>query len=338
MAGRGRATKKKKRVLINVEPESSDSDIEIQGVRQLTPEEIMKRANSQNDEVCQKIRDEYRNLQTSIQEKADEAGNGHIDLENIKMYVFQANSVFASVKRPREAVMDAQLLRTCGALAKCNIEAAQSGLTKFRPCEFAQNLINFINPETEEEDLTTELSENAWIRLGEAASPLYCRTIGVEPLYSALEWEKPKPAVKQPKKQLDKNVGLKRKPERVEAAATDESHIEEVVRVLGVLKKAFKDNERRPINFFKFVVNPKSYTYTIENMFAVSFLVRDQHVKIIEDRHGIPVIYPVRMTDNPSDGSDAKQMILTLTMAEWKEAVKVFKITSSMIPPPSTSN
>ncbi|CAL4086047.1 unnamed protein product [Meganyctiphanes norvegica] len=215
MAGHRRASKKKKFDSISVQPESSDSDIEIQGVRTLTPEEIMKRANSQNDEVCQKIRDEYRNLQTAIQEQADEAGSGHIDLENIKMYVFQANSVFASVKRPREAVMDAQLLRTCGALAKCNIEAAQSGMSVFRPGEFAQKLINFISPDTEEEELTTELNERAWIRLGEEASPFYCRTVGVEPLYSALEWERPQPAAtKQPRKQLDKEVGKKRKPEK----------------------------------------------------------------------------------------------------------------------------
>lgn len=49
---------------------------------------------------------------------------------------------FVTVKRPREAAIDAQLLRTCGALAKVSIEASQSSLPVFKPRDFAEKLVS----------------------------------------------------------------------------------------------------------------------------------------------------------------------------------------------------
>jgi hypothetical protein len=44
------------------------------------------------------------------------------------------------------------------------------------------------------------------------------------------------------------------------------------------------------IDLMRFVVNPKSFGQTIENMFYVSFLVRDGRVKIDFDEFDLPAL------------------------------------------------
>jgi len=55
-----------------------------------------------------------------------------------------------------------------------------------------------------------------------------------------------------------------------------------------------------PICFFELVVNPTSFGHTIENIFHLSFLVKDGLVAISLNEHGLPVVEPVQ---DVSDGS-----------------------------------
>lgn len=47
--------------------------------------------------------------------------------------------------------------------------------------------------------------------------------------------------------------------------------------------------ESQPINFFKFIINPESFGQTVENLFYLSFLIRDGKVSI-DDDSGQPVL------------------------------------------------
>ncbi len=50
------------------------------------------------------------------------------------------------------------------------------------------------------------------------------------------------------------------------------------------LVRAFKENGRRPFCYFRFVINPHSFGATIENVFHVSFLVKEG--KVGQNRKG----------------------------------------------------
>ncbi|KAL2260810.1 hypothetical protein VTK26DRAFT_5070 [Humicola hyalothermophila] len=90
------------------------------------------------------------------------------------------------------------------------------------------------------------------------------------------------------------------------------------------------------IDLLRFVVNPRSFGQTVENMFYVSFLIREGSVKLDFDKHGLPAIEPVRK-DSTADSSRSKaaqrhQAIMSIDMATWRDIIDAFDIKEPMIP------
>ncbi|KAL6824827.1 Nse4 C-terminal domain-containing protein [Trichoderma camerunense] len=89
------------------------------------------------------------------------------------------------------------------------------------------------------------------------------------------------------------------------------------------------------IDLMRFVVNPKSFGQTIENLFYVSFLIRDGRVEIDFDEHGLPALAPV---DRESDDTAAirqatskHQAILSMDMETWRDIIDTMGIKEPMI-------
>ncbi|KAG6140906.1 hypothetical protein E4U12_005614 [Claviceps purpurea] len=91
------------------------------------------------------------------------------------------------------------------------------------------------------------------------------------------------------------------------------------------------------IDLMRFVVNPYSFGQTVENMFYVSFLIRDARIEIELDEHGLPAIAPVERDPSgdetqPRHGASKHQAILSMDEETWREIIDVFQITQPMIP------
>ncbi|PNP44845.1 hypothetical protein TGAMA5MH_03258 [Trichoderma gamsii] len=89
------------------------------------------------------------------------------------------------------------------------------------------------------------------------------------------------------------------------------------------------------IDLMRFVVNPKSFGQTIENLFYVSFLIRDGRVEINFDEDGLPALAPV-----DRDGDDAgairqstskHQAILSMDMETWQDIIDTLGLEEPMI-------
>lgn len=76
--------------------------------------------------------------------------------------------------------------------------------------------------------------------------------------------------------------------------------------------------QHSPINLFEFIINPHSFGQTIENMFYLSFSVRDARAKIEIDEHGLPVVYFVDALSDAEMELDNKQCILEMTQDYWE--------------------
>ncbi|KAH6697456.1 Nse4 C-terminal-domain-containing protein [Plectosphaerella plurivora] len=90
------------------------------------------------------------------------------------------------------------------------------------------------------------------------------------------------------------------------------------------------------IDLLRFVVNPRSFSQTVENMFYVSFLIRDGKVKVEFDKHTLPQVAPMSVEDEQEAGAggDAAkhQAIFSMDMKTWQEVITAFDIREPMIP------
>ncbi|KAK0628619.1 Nse4 C-terminal-domain-containing protein [Bombardia bombarda] len=90
------------------------------------------------------------------------------------------------------------------------------------------------------------------------------------------------------------------------------------------------------IDLLRFVVNPHSFGQTVENMFYVSFLIREGSVKLAFDENGLPSLNPVhRDTDDDTQanhGTTRHQAIMSIDMEIWHDLIDAFNIKESMIP------
>ncbi|KAG7411953.1 Non-structural maintenance of chromosome element 4 [Fusarium oxysporum f. sp. rapae] len=91
------------------------------------------------------------------------------------------------------------------------------------------------------------------------------------------------------------------------------------------------------IDLMRFVVNPKSFGQTIENMFYVSFLVRDGRVKIDFDEFDLPALEIIDRDveadeEEPTRHGAAKhQAILSMDMETWQDIIDTFDLKEPMI-------
>ncbi|KAJ9155267.1 Non-structural maintenance of chromosomes element 4 A [Pleurostoma richardsiae] len=88
------------------------------------------------------------------------------------------------------------------------------------------------------------------------------------------------------------------------------------------------------IDLFRFVVNPRSFGQTVENMFYVSFLIRDGKVAIAYDKDDLPSLSIIEDTEAAParHGAMKHQAVMAIDMQDWKDVIDAFNIKEPMIP------
>ena len=87
------------------------------------------------------------------------------------------------------------------------------------------------------------------------------------------------------------------------------------------------------------MVDPNSFARTVENIFHVSFILRDGLARLKLDDDKLPVIEPVQNVEERNDDHSARarnQVVISLSHEEWREIVETYEITEPMISPPNS--
>ncbi|XP_027600076.1 non-structural maintenance of chromosomes element 4 homolog A [Pipra filicauda] len=302
--------------------------------------------NGADNEHNRSIRRQYRELISSVHQNREEMLSSKSN--RLTEALEEANKLFEKVCRAREAALDAQFLVLASNLGKEKANELHSEMTSFDAATFAEDLltlmgINRIEVEENDGEPGGFLPRDAWQKVGEEALKYFRRAPTFH--YMLGSFKSDPPVAKQRierQKRASKGEAKQMMPAQLNQmeASHDETTEKEVERILGILNTLFENDPETPISFFDFVIDPNSFARTVENMFHVSFLIRDGLAEIRLDDDKLPIIESTKFRrvgeENRGPGA-RKQVVMSLTQEEWKEIVEVFEITEAMISPPFQS-
>ncbi|XP_057273308.1 non-structural maintenance of chromosomes element 4 homolog A [Pezoporus wallicus] len=336
------------RRLQGLSPGSADRDMEEAGAEDEQPQRL---EGGEGDEQSRRIiRNQYRELIYSVQQNREDMLSSKSN--RLTEALEEANKLFSGVSSAREAALDAQFLVLASNLGKEKANELHCEMTTFDSLVFAEDLLTFMGInriEAEENDNDSEsisgyLPSDAWHKLGEETEKYFRRAPSFHYMLGSFKSDPPVP--RQRIERQKKTTGTEEKRAMpAQLKKMEESHQEatekEVERILGLLQTHFQNDPSTPISFFDLVIDPNSFARTVENIFHVSFIIRDGFARIKLDDDKLPIIEPSEDNEEREDGHSAgarNQVVLSLNYKDWKEIVETFEITEPMISPPYHSN
>ncbi|KAJ3569859.1 hypothetical protein NP233_g4783 [Leucocoprinus birnbaumii] len=293
----------------------------------------------QDLEEKRNLRQNYRKLASKIEEF--QANPASLGIDQLREQIDTADKLFdKGVMGPSEATLDSHFLLMASNMGAQKARAMKSGTGSFDVDEFIIKLRNFMGgglksetvPDGDDEDeseYNVETSKLDWDRVGRLALAKSRRAPALTFMLGPLSIEQKARVNKQRAKQ-SKNDYKEEKPSDIKNEDLEQSNNEttkNVAIVQGHLEHYGK------VNFFRFVINPHDFAQTVENIFHLSFLIRDGKVAWeIEDAE--PFVY---CCDPPTDedfagGLTKQQLIVEFDEELWQDAIKTYNITESMIP------
>lgn len=316
---------------------SSDDEIPVSLKDEQTPEERRL------------IRSKYRKILEECQDNKDALVDPSTGFLLDKL--LEVNSTFAKVATSREGAQDAKVIALISSLGRQKIQNVQVDTVQFRVADFVDHVFQDAGRRCRATDCIQRdesgqqrMSEQCWATLGEATQALFHRSPAFHCMLGTFERGPVQPRERRVRARLkdeaadgqNKTVVKEVTDKDRDTAAMESTSNDVALRVHPALKRAYNRNGKKPVCYFAFVMNPHSFGQTVENMFHVSFLIRDGKAALTLDREtGLPVIRPVKAEEHGEvgvHGLPRTQLVTSITMAEWREIVEKFEINEPLIP------
>ncbi|CAF0868465.1 unnamed protein product [Didymodactylos carnosus] len=281
------------------------------------------------------------------------------------------NQIFVNVKTPREAVLDAVTLKTISNFVYHQTCAINRISTRDDAFRFARKCANVLKSMS-----SNSICEESYVKFYQMFScyhqiaPTTNFMFGRIPtgLFEKKQIEKAKLHVPREKRedfesQRTKIDEVSSKLIRAGKVSTLSSHGEqtskEVVKINKYLLQAFKRNHNEPVEFFPFVLHPTNFARTVENMFHITFLIKEGLAQLFHDNNDLPLIcksgrndffynLPVdrrkkkadetiniehnETTTTTSLSKKCQQLVISIDMEEWEALVEAFGIETPVMP------
>ncbi|WZN66686.1 non-structural maintenance of chromosomes element 4 [Chloropicon roscoffensis] len=235
-----------------------------------------------------KIRDKYRDLIVLTEEND---GSAQLDdPDKLKEILHTANKLHDHVTKPREHAADTELLQT---LAASNLASAKRNLLTGKRLNTAKDLVTSLKCEylrgwtPEQSSKTQRLEDFSWGGLGAFACEYLNTVVGMTTMFGPFQDLAPKAARQASRRRGRERLGELVNPDELEDAAAccqeqqeTDKNMEEM---MTILRDSSKLDHHGRVGFSELVFNPKSFAQTVENIFTLSFLVKDGRVTLADN-------------------------------------------------------
>ncbi|KAI9094773.1 hypothetical protein K1719_026579 [Acacia pycnantha] len=239
---------------------------------------------NEQDPACRRaIRSQYLTLMNLINEKRDDMAK--TDSERFNTIMGEVERLHEHVQKPREQVADAEALLDLATTLVGSVKSLLSdGVT---PSEFVSCLINEFGQSSRDlnSEQNTQNSIN-WKEVGLAVSPIFMKVHGCCTMLGPMENEMKQRRVGQ-RKRTRPTTAMAR-PEEIDDAAGEEKTDTDknMATMFEILRK------KKHVQLESLMLNRKSFAQTVENLFALSFLVKDGRAEISMDKNGSHLVSP----------------------------------------------
>lgn len=171
-----------------------------------------------------------------------------------------------------------------------------------------------------------------WDLLGRKAVRRSRRAVTTDHLLGPLEVSYNKRKVKR-RREVDTS-GPVAKPVVMRTDEVAVSANETTAQVKEINKRLMQVGGREGVNLFRFVINPHSFSDTVENLFYVSFLIRDGLAALdTENEKDEPMLFSCESAtkEDHDNGVRRRQIVLELDMPVWRQLIEEYDIRTSMI-------
>jgi len=287
-------------------------------------------------------RDEKRRLRRDYREiieeqKAKKLNIDQVSIDELARNLARGDLLFDKVRAPQEATLDSQFLLLSSDIGALKARAMKADVGGFDVDDFITKLALFMGGRRAKgDDLDDDGGADIldWAKIGRKALGRSRKVPGLNFMLGPLAIEQKKRVVVK-RARLEKNKEDEVRPQELNEKDIQKSENEttkNVQLIMNILEDWCGDNG--PANLFKLIVNPHDYGQTVENLFYLSFLVRDAKVAVSIEEDQLPIVYPAEAPTEEDYRADLHklQIIMELDMETWQRAIEVFDITEPMIP------
>ncbi|KAM0790558.1 hypothetical protein ACM66B_004427 [Microbotryomycetes sp. NB124-2] len=306
-------------------------------------EEEQLHANAQGvppEELQRRIKARYRQLGYNASEQQSSIND--VSVKDIGETIKQANKLFSKVTTTAEAVLDSHVLLAASGAAALKARNLKIDANALDTIEFLNRLVRFMGGRG---SMARIQAANApmekglkWGRVGRAVAAESRRVPVCDFMLGPLEIQvKEKKARVQRQRQKVTEADRVR-PEELKAEDVQKDK-HETGKLVKQLSAVLTQQGAEGIPYLRFVINPKSFAQTVENVFYFSFLVRENKACIELDDdpdsqfYQDYICYSIEPQAEDEEVDESKtQLVFEVTQQLWKDAIDVYGITESVIP------
>ncbi|KAI8586561.1 Nse4 C-terminal-domain-containing protein [Geranomyces variabilis] len=301
-------------------------------------------------EERRRVREGYRDLLAET-----EANRNDMTTEALMNTIQKANSFFGSVCATHEATLDSKLLIVASDIGVQKAHRMRLDGGSFAIDDWIGKLTVKMNGQEGEEG-DDEGANLDWHALGKLATRCLSRVPTIDFMLGPLAIEPKQRTQNRRVEKLVKNKEDLQKPQQLKEGDFEKQQNETTELVMEIARCLYRVGR---IPFFKFIINPESFGQTVENLFYLSFLIRDGKVQINEDdeyddlmlgtlwrmmRKSRGTRSPLLLATfaepavppNPSDYDDNQikryQAVIDIDQQMWRDLIDAYKITETCIP------